>query len=168
MAKFNFKKVGKDAGKYAIDLGAVTVGALATAKFLDFNTLFPQMNPNGFFIRHQGAVKAGAAFIVLTMFGNRLPGWAKMLVLGVGLEGAIKEVRVLTTGATGESMFPQLGQADSASDAQLEAAAREITEQYRPGVAGMGQDPYDQAQWNRESAVAGIGQDGPTIYREAV
>lgn len=168
---FNFKKIGKNAGNVAMDLGAVTVGTLATAKFMNFEQLFPNMDKEKFLIKHQGGVKAGAAFIILSMFGDKMPGWAKMLVLGVAVEGAIREVRVLTTGESGVSMFSQIGQNEAATDAQIDAAARQITTQFLPGVAG---NEYDQMEWNRETAVggrndiyvAGMGQSDSKIYRQ--
>src|SRR3990167_6028700 len=105
MAKFNFKNIGKNAGMYGMDLGAITIGTLATAKFLNFEQLLPKMDKESFFIKHQGGVKAAGAFIILTMFGNKMPGWGKMLILGVALEGAIREVRVLTGG---DKIFSQI------------------------------------------------------------
>ena len=92
--KFNFKAIQEP----AIDLLAITGGAIASNQFLDFSKMFKNADPEGFMIKHQGGIKAGAAVIGIGLFGKKMPRWVKMLVIGAGVAGAIKEVKTLSEG----------------------------------------------------------------------
>jgi len=90
--KFNFK----NAVAPIIDIAAITGGAIASNQFLDFQKMMPNSDPNGFLIKHQGGIKAVAAGAAVGIFGKKMPSWAKMIVIGVGVAGAIKEIKALS------------------------------------------------------------------------
>src|SRR5258706_5876039 len=92
--KFNFKNA-KDP---AITLLAITGGAIASNQFLDFGKMFKTADPNGFLIKHQGGIKAAGAIGAVMLYGKKMPLWMKMLVIGAGVAGAIKEVKELSKG----------------------------------------------------------------------
>lgn len=148
MAKFNVKAIAKNAGKNSIELLALGGGVIATQKFLDFKTLFPNVDPNKVWMKHEGVVKILGAIVTLSMF-EKMPSWAKALIMGVAVQGFIKEVRVLTMNAEGESFVKQIGDGDY--NQQIQDLAEEIK------AAGMsGEDPTGQGY----SAVAGITDQG--------
>ena len=121
--KFNFKEVAKGTGNAAIDLGAITIGAIGSNQFLDFEKMFSKVDKEHFVIKHQGGIKAGASVLALGIFGKKMPGWARMLTLGVGLAGAIKEAKVLTGGKLESIGSDNTGSDTRSLDALLQEAA---------------------------------------------
>ena len=162
MAKFSFKTFGKEAGKEGINILAITAGTLVTAKFLNFEDLMPAAPKDAFYIKHQGGIKAVGAFVILSMF-PKIPTWGKMLIMGVAIEGAIREVRVLTGGEE-KTMFSKIGADETATDEAIDEAANVITQQYAPAVAGG--EAYENMQDNSQSAVAGMGADGKLYFSQ--
>lgn len=112
--------------------GAITIGEVAvltgsivlTKKFVDFNTLFKKQidaDPKyaeKFHIKHQGLIKIGAGVIGATLIKNP---WLKMVFIGIAIEGAITEARVLMTDSAGISFFDKIG-ADDIDKEMIEAA----------------------------------------------
>lgn len=113
----------KQAGMTAAEIGVVTGSMILTKKFLDFNMLFknkiakdPKFSES-FIIKHQGGVRFGLGLAAAVYFQNP---WVKLIFLGVAAEGAITEIRTLTTDSTGVSFFDKIGAADTrVDDAEL-------------------------------------------------
>lgn len=121
--KFDFKNALKGSGNAAVDIGLVTAGAIASNQFLDLSKMFTKVDKEHFLIKHQGGVKAGAAILGIGIFGKKMPGWMRMLTIGIGVAGAIKEVKVLTGGKI-ESIGTNNNGSDTTSlDALLQEAA---------------------------------------------
>jgi len=142
--KFNFKQIGKDGGNALIDIGAVTAGAIASNQVLDLQKIFPNQPADNFLIKHQGGVKAVASAAIIAGFGKKLPRWAQMLIIGVGVAGATKEVRVLM----GEDKVSAIGADNNGSDPSiLEDLLRDASNgrQLTMGAndAGAGVGSYD-------------------------
>lgn len=177
MAKFNFKTAGKDVMKSAQPILLGTAGVIAGQKFLDFKTLFPNVDPNKFFIKHEGVIKVGGVVVALAVFKN-LPEWAKYLLIGVAIQGGIKAVRTYTKNPEGKAFVDQIGA--GAFDAEingLAAAVRNATNEFTTSVGademlmglGAGVDQYLErnpaVNLNRNAAVSvgmngmGIGED---------
>ena len=101
------RKFGIQAAKDAGKLGAVALGTVASAKFLDFNQIFSNQPADSLLRKNQGLIKVGAAILLMPMIKNDM---LKMVLLGVGVEGGIRSLRRFTTSAeTGDSFFPQIG-----------------------------------------------------------
>lgn len=116
--KFNFKSV-KDP---LVDTLAITVGAIAGNQFLDFGKMFKTADPEGFVIKHQGGIKAGAVILGVGLFGKKMPHIVKMALIGVGVAGGIKEVKELSKGKI-ESIGADNGGSDTSTlDRLLEEA----------------------------------------------
>lgn len=113
--KFNFKQFGKDGGNAIIDIAAVTAGAIASNQVLDLQKIFPNQPADNFVIKHQGGVKAVAAAAAIGMFGKKMPRWAQMLIIGVGVAGAVKEARVLM----GDDKVSSIGTDNNDSDPSI-------------------------------------------------
>lgn len=130
--KFNFKAIQEP----AIDLVAISAGAIASSQFLDFSKMFKTADPEGFLIKHQGGIKAGAAIIGVGLFGKKMPRWVKMLVIGAGVAGAIKEAKVLSEGKIESIGADNSGSDTSSLDALLQEAARNsMNGEYRADAA---------------------------------
>lgn len=154
--KFNFK----NAAEPLVDIAAVTAGAIASNQFLDFGKMFKTADPNGFVIKHQGGIKAVAAAGSIVMFGKKMPRWAKMLIIGVGVAGAIKEVRVMTT------KIDMIGGADAGGsdtsdlDKLLKQAAMMGASDAGAGVG------YANQGTGASDAGAGVGYSNPDIPQQ--
>jgi hypothetical protein len=162
MAKSKGKDLLKVAQTSAIPIGLVLTGAIATQKFANFKTLFPNVDPENPFIKHEGLVKVGGVVVALTLTGGfgpqnkKIPMWAQWLMIGVALQGGIKAVRTYTANDAGVAFVDALGR--QSTDAEMEAAANYVINQarnnntgvagrnYNTGVAGANDltDPYNQ------------------------
>ena len=123
MAKFDFKGIAKNVMNDGKDILLIGGGIMAAQKFADFKTLFPNVDPNKVWIKHEGGIKFGAAMITLAVF-KKLPQWAKCLIMGVAIQGLIKETRTLTMNAAGEAFVKQIGDGDY--NQQINDLAEEI------------------------------------------
>lgn len=121
--KFNFKDTLKGTGHGVVDIGLVTAGAIASNQFLDFGKMFAKADPASFPIKHQGLIKAGSAALIMGVVGKKLPGWVRMLTIGIGVAGAIKEVKVLTGGKIESIGSDNTGSDTRSLDALLQEAA---------------------------------------------
>lgn len=168
MANFNLSTIkasGKDfisnAKTPAVMGGLIAGGAIASQKVLSFKTWMPNADPNAFYIKHEGGVKAVAGIATLAMWKGA-PDWAKWLIMGVIVQGAIQEARVLSN-----NNLPQIGETD---DEIMQQAASElldgkmngrITDEYNSMVAGMGanddDDDNDDITQQYPTMVAGMG-----------
>lgn len=167
MASFNLstlKSSGKDFmsnAKTPAMMGVLIAGgAIASQKFLNLQTLLKNQDPNSFFIKHQGGIKAIAGITTLAMWKNA-PDWAKWLIMGVIVQGAIQETRALLSAVD----LPAIGSEEE--DKIMQDAARElfqggmmgITDQYDTAVMGA-EDNFDpSAEINQEAntMVMGMG-----------
>lgn len=151
---FDFKHLTKAVPLTLADLGGVTGGAILSNQFMDLQRIFKTADPNGMFIKHQGGWKALASILALSMWKPKanegfLMRLARMGVLGIGVGGAIKQVRVWTdkvesVGATDQTT---VGAADTtALDRLLQEAAASAQ------VSG----PYDNPS-------SGVGANNPAI-----
>lgn len=113
----------KETGITLAEVGTLGVGMVAAKKFLDFETMFPNVDKEKFFIKHQGGVKFVAFAAAAAWVQNP---WAKLFFIGLSLEGFIREARVLTTNKDGVSFFGQIGkttgQDNAMNQAMLDAA----------------------------------------------
>jgi len=159
--KMTFKTFGKDAGTVAMEAGIIAGSAIVSAKFLDFNTLFKNQiakNPayiDKWFMKYEGFTKAGGAILIGGAFWKQLPGWAKLLVVGIAVQGGIKGVGDMATAKDGTKFFNPIGQqsnggADTAALEKLLADA---------GVSGAG-DPPTASYTGVAGAVDIAGGDG--------
>lgn len=149
-AKHYVKTHGKEklkvTGITMAEVGTLAVGTVAAKKFLDFEVMFPNVDKEKFFIKHQGLVKfvafAGAAAWVENP-------WAKLFLIGLSLEGFIREARVITTNKEGVSFFGQIGKATGANgnamnQAMLDAARAAGGSALPPGNPALGTNPTTQ------------------------
>lgn len=157
MSKFNGimskgKGFAKNIGNVAYPIGLTTAGVVAAQKFMDFKTLFPNVAPDKFFIKHEGAIKVGGVIVTFMMWKN-MPDYMRWLLIGVAVQGGIKAVRQYTTGSNGKSFVDQIG-ADDEYNAAIQAAANRVKiltennvgvsgENEVIGVNGMGADPNE-------------------------
>ena len=171
-----FKSFGKDAGHIAMEAGLVAGGAILTAKFLDFETLWEkkiEADPtyaDKWFIKHQGAVKAGIGIAGGAMFWNKLPNWGKALLLGLVVQGAVQEVGTLATDKDGVKFFNPIGRngnggADlTALNKLLEDAAAmngmNPTTEFPTNVSGPNANPAVDLTMDASTAVSGMGNTG--------
>lgn len=140
-----------------------TAGVVGAQKFLDFKTLFPNVDPNKFFIKHEGAIKLGGVIVTLSMWKN-CPEWLKWVLIGVAIQGGIKATRQYTMNAEGTSFVNQIGAGQY--DAEIAAAAKEIVNaanEFPTGVAGtstgLENNPGVNLIQNSQTSVAGMGMD---------
>ncbi len=170
MATFNLstlKSSGKDFmsnAKTPAMMGVLIAGgAIASQKFLNLQTLLKNQDPNSFFIKHQGGIKAVAGIATLAMWKNA-PDWAKWLIMGIIVQGAIQETRTLLSAVD----LPAIG--NQSEDEIMEQAAKElfqggmmgINDQYDTSVMGMGQNDFDPSEEINDEAntmVMGMGVD---------
>jgi len=144
----NFKVIVKHGAITAGEVGVITGGIIVTKKFLDFKNLFKNQiaaNPdyaNKFHIKHQGIIKVAAGTIGASMVKNP---WIKLALIGMAVEGAITEIRVLTTNKeTGASFFDQIGAGESQMDLEMLEAAKMIKGNEEEGMEGVGADYGDR------------------------
>ena len=141
-----------------IAIGAGTAGAIIGNQFLDFEKLMPASDHTGFMFVHQGGIKAAAAGLSIGMFGKKMPAWAKYAIIGVGIAGAIKEAKVLSSGqivAIGSEN--STGSDTSQLDRLLEEAAKK-------SMSGMGaNDPGAGVGMGANDPGAGVGNLNPMI-----
>ena len=168
MAKFNLAGIKGGAKalpkNFLMPVGLATAGIIGTQKFLDFKTLFPNVDPNKWFIKHEGAVKVGGVAVAFMLF-QKMPDWAKWLLIGVAVQGAVKEIGTLTTNKEGKRFFEQIGAGDY--DEQINSLAAEIknaTNEFTTGVgAGVNQqtelNPAVALNVNASTGVGGVGMD---------
>lgn len=112
----NWKAVAKHTAVTVGEVAVLTGGIILTKKFLDFRVIFKNQiaaDPkyaDKFHIKHQGAIKLVGGAALACFIKNP---WLRMLAIGVAIEGAITEARVLTTNSeTGVSFFDQIGAGD--------------------------------------------------------
>jgi len=105
------KKIGKNLLPEAEHVALVAGGMVASQKFLDLAKLadmLPENIKNNTvvlkLVEHQGAVKMAVGIGVAAMTKNPM---VKCIAYGVAIGGLIKEIRVLTGGAT--SWIPSIG-----------------------------------------------------------
>lgn len=166
MSKFDlFKSKGKGIAAGAMAAAKpilmTTAGVVGAQKFMDFKTLFPNVSPDKFFIKHEGAIKVGAVVVTLAMWKN-CPEWAKYLLMGVAIQGGIKAVRQYSMGDAGKAFIEQIGA--GAYDEQIMALASDIknaTNEFPTGVAGSNMRfelaPSVDLIRNSSTGVAGMG-----------
>ena len=169
MAKFSGllgkgKGVAKNTMMNVKDIALITVGAIAAQKFLDFKTIFPNVDVNKWFIKHEGAIKVGAVVITIAMW-KKMPVWLKFVLWGVAVQGALKEIRTLTMNADGKAFFDSIGAGQY--DAEIAEAAKRIegiTTEYHSGVSGEEQgvgrtmnNPVVTLSHNAQTGVSGMG-----------
>jgi hypothetical protein len=149
-------------------VGLIGAGMIASAKFLDFKTLAPNVDPNKWFMKHEGALKFGGVVITLAIW-KKCPEWIKFILWGVAAQGFVKEVRTLTMNAEGKSFFEAIG--NGGYDKDIEEAAKSInslSEQYQTGVSGQEQgvegtnlklekNPVVSLSENSSTGVSGMG-----------
>ena len=105
-------------------------------------------------MKHQGAVKVAAGVVAASMIKNP---WLKMICIGVAIEGAITEARLLTADKdTGISFFEQIGANETEIDREMMDAAAQVKgygDRFDSTVAGYG-DRFDStvAGWNNRGA----------------
>ncbi len=171
MAKFDlFKGKAKDFGKGVMDNGKPillgTAGVIVGQKFLDFKTLFPNVAPDKFFIKHEGAIKIGAIVVTLAMW-KKCPDMLKWLLIGVAIQGGIKAVRQYTMNDAGKAFVDQIGAGNFDKDIlSLAAQIKNVTTQY-PTTVGAPQDtkvnqalensPAVNLNMNSATSVGGMG-----------
>jgi hypothetical protein len=118
--KFQFKSL---ATEYLMPVALTTGGIIASRKFLSFDEIFKKKiatDPafgTGFIMKNEGLIKVGGAGAIYAMFGKKLPPWARLLLLGIGMEGAIKQVGTWTTktgtDGTMKRLFQPIGAGES-------------------------------------------------------
>lgn len=173
MAKIKFK--GKGFTKNLMHDGKTvllpTVGIIGAQKFLDFKTLMPNADPNGFMMKQEGLIKF-AVPLIATSAMPKMPEWVKLLLYGVAIQGAIKATRQYTTNKdTGKAFVDQIGMADIENELKgiAEAVKKSVTTQYQTSVSGYG-DALEGAGGfglpetvslmnNSQTSVSGIGLD---------
>lgn len=166
-AKASAKKRGKDiitnAKEPAMQIALATAGAIGTQKFLDFQTMMKDQyakDPNSFVFKHEGIIKVGAAVITIAAWKN-MPEWLKWLVIGLGVQGAIKAVRTYTKdSATNETKVPSIGAAemDEAINS-LAAEIKSVAEQERTSVGNLGVGELSFNSSTGVGSVMGMGSD---------
>lgn len=151
--KFDFKKIATP----VMDIGLVAGGAVVGNQFLDFEKMFKTADPNGFFIKHQGGVKAVGSALAIGLLDKKLPSWAKMLLIGVGVGGAIKEIKNLSNGKI-EAVGANPGTGSDGSDtSQLDRLLEEARITSMQGrIQGMGANDAGAAV-GAADAGAGVG-----------
>lgn len=106
------KSSGKDFmnnAKAPAMMGALIVGgAIGSQKFLNVETWMKNADPNAFYVKHQGGIKALVGIATLAAWKN-CPDWAKWLIMGVIVQGLIQETRTL---AGDNANIPAIGNAD--------------------------------------------------------
>lgn len=154
--KFNFKDMTKRVKDPAMAIGLGTAGCIIGQKFFDFKTMFPQVDPNKWYMKHEGAIKVGGVLVTFMIWKN-MPSWAKYLLIGLAIQGAIKEVRVLTMGDNGKAFVDQIGANN------MDEAMRVLAEQVK-NAAQIEGPAFDAGtgvgQRTLETQVMGMGING--------
>jgi hypothetical protein len=174
MAKFElFKGKAKDFGKGVMEIGKPvllgTTGVIVAQKFLDFKTLFPNVTPDKFFIKHEGLIKVGAVIVTLAMW-KKCPELLKWLLIGVAIQGGIKAVRTYTMGDAGKAFVESIGAGEYDKDIlSLAAAVKNATNEFPTGVGSIAdilnpkvdqkleKSPAVSLNVNSSSGVSGMG-----------
>lgn len=171
MAKFElFKGKAKDFGKGAMDAAKPillgTTGVIVGQKFLDFKTLFPNVSPDKFFIKHEGLIKMGGVIVTLAMW-KKCPELLKWLLIGVAIQGGIKAVRQYTMNDAGKAFVEQIGAGNFDKDIlALAAEIKNVTTQYPTGVGApmdtkvnqsLENNPAVNLNMNAATSVGGMG-----------
>ena len=140
--KVQWKAVAKHGAITAGEVAVITGGIILTKKFLSAKTLFKnqiEKDPtfvDKWYMKHEGAVKVGIGVVAASLIKNP---WLKMVAIGFAIEGAITEVRYLTTDKTsGASFFDAIGMGESSIDAEMLAAAKAVSGYEDDGVSGEG------------------------------
>lgn len=168
-AKASAKKHGKNfivnAKQPAMQIGLATAGIVATQKFLDFKTLMKDQyakNPDAIYFKHEGLIKVGGAIVTIAMWKN-MPEWAKWLVIGVGIQGAIVAVRTYTKNKeSGQSLVNQIGTAEyEEAINSLAAEIKSVAERERTSVGDIqdnitGVGAFNELQMNSATGVGGV------------
>lgn len=134
-------------------VGLAAAGMIGSQKFLDFEAIAqrikPGMDTSGALFKHQGAIKLGGGIVALHMFGKKLPDWAKWLIIGVMVQGALQEANTLSGGKTG-----QIG--NTINTTELDEQMRKAVEEIQNGMQG------NNPTQNTYSSVAGVMDDFST------
>lgn len=153
--------------KEAKPIVLTTTGVIAAQKFLDFKTLFPNVDKEKFFIKHEGLIKMGGVIVTLAMW-KKCPDWLKWVLIGVAIQGGIKAVRQYTMSDAGKAFVEQIGAGDY--DQAIMDAANEIkgiNEESKTGVAGTNfkkeLNPSVNLVQYSNTGVAGMGMNGYDI-----
>lgn len=152
--KFNLKSIGKNIGKDAMEVGLIMGGAIASRKFIDLDSLLKDQPADGFLRKHQGGIKAVAALsIAAALPANKKNDMIRSILFGVAIDGALREVRTLTTDDAGTSWFEQIGNInpDSEFPTGVSGANNEyvdLAQNSNTGVAGMGMNDDDDDKWD--------------------
>ena len=118
-------------------------------------------NPDAVFFKHEGLIKVGGAIITIAMW-KTMPEWAKWLVIGVGIQGAIIAVKQYTKNkTTGESFVNQIGTEDYENAINsLAAEIKSVSEKERTSVGDLG--AQNELAFNSSTGVGsvqGMGMD---------
>lgn len=157
-AKFDlFKGKSKDLAKNAMTVAkpivGVTGGVVVGQKFLDFKTLFPNMKPDNFLIKHEGMVKVGAVLVTLSLWKNA-PEMVKWALIGIAVQGGIKAIRQYTTNDAGVAFINAIGAGDyNQQILDLAAQVKNATNEFPTGV-GSPQDPKVNQNVEKNPAVS--------------
>lgn len=153
--KFNFKQMLGSVKEPAMGIGLITAGVIGSQKFFDFKAMFPNVDPNKWYIKHEGAIKVGGVLVTF-MIWKKMPSWAKYLLMGIAIQGAIKEIRVLTMGDNGKAFVDQIGNENS------NKALEELAAQVREAAAmnGAEDEGTGVGAQEPETGVAGMGVAG--------
>jgi len=140
MAKFNYKTGGNEVGSALIQVGGTGLAMIASNQLLDFRKVFKSMyekNPGAGWIVHQGAVKAGIGtagiFIHAAMTNKKMHPALRALLIGLILQGAFQEARVLTTGKDGSPSPIEALNGNGANLADLDELIRKAALNGDPG-----------------------------------
>jgi hypothetical protein len=179
MAKFDFKGIAKSGMENGKAILPITAGIIGAQKFIDFRTIFPKVDPNEWYIKHQGGIKFGGALVTLAMW-KKMPVIMKWLLWGIAIQGAIQETKTLTVNKEGKAFFDGIGAGEYNKEMEemadnIKKLATErvsgpapITDNNYSSVAGMGaNNPSVLLQMNSETGVNGIGSDDEYMRRYA-
>jgi hypothetical protein len=152
-----------------MEIAVMTGGVIAAQKFGDFKTIFKDQyakDPNAFLFKHEGLIKVGAAIFAYHNSKNA-SDIVKQLIIGVGIQGAIVQVRAMTKdSATGKSIVDQIGAEgyDEAMNALSEEVKNlSVAEQNRTTVSGPEQVFDSNTSVSGVSSV-GMGVDDTDNY----
>jgi len=103
--KINLKGSAKNMGREATKAGLIMVGMIASKKVTQMATA--KLDPNGFFMKYEGWIKAGGGLFLLAsgMIKNEM---LKSIILGMVIEGGITAIRKIPK--VGDQI-PAIGQA---------------------------------------------------------
>lgn len=173
MAKFDFKGMAKSAVANGKPIFLTTAGIIASQKFLDAKTFFPNVDPNKWFIKHEGAIKVGGVLVTLALW-KKCPEMVKWLLIGIAIQGAIKETRVLTMSKEGKAFVDQIGAGEY--DEQINSMAEEIKKMAEADISGITNNDYSSVAGNdvnpsvllmenSQTGVSGMGNDDDFLFK---